>query len=111
MEPLERQMQRALGLPKGTLDQTLRRARRLLPRDLRRAAAALAEARQAEGNPRLARQVDPARSQEAEARLRAWLSGPEPRRRKALHWLGILASFLVSLALGLGMLAALATAT
>lgn len=65
-----------------TLEQKLKRAGRLLPRWARRDAARIGEAARLAAHPRLARQIDPAALDKAEARLRRYLAAIDPAERR-----------------------------
>ena len=104
---LSRLIERHLGL-QGSFALQVRQARRLMPGALRRDAEYLLDVERLQGNPKLARQIDPSQADAARRRLRRWLTGPDPRRRKTRRLLGVALSFLVSLSLGLFLIAALA---
>ncbi len=74
-----------------TLEQKLKRAGRLLPRWARRDAGLFVHAGQLAAHPRLARQIDVAALDKAEARLKRYLEqiDPDERRKTALlHLVG-----------------------
>jgi len=85
-------MRGRLGVRRGTgLEAKLRRAGRLLPRKVRRAAWALAEAERRAAHPKLMRQVDMAAMKAAHARVKAHLETIDPADRRWGTLLGILA--------------------
>ncbi|MCX7645293.1 MAG: hypothetical protein N2Z62_08375 [Rhodobacteraceae bacterium] len=90
-------LERKLGLRGGGLEAQVRRAGRLLPRRVRRAALEIAEAERREGNPRLARQTDPARVARAFAEVERHLKAVDPAARRTALVLGILGSIALGL--------------
>ena len=81
-----------LGLRGGSLDRQVRRAGRGLPRAIAREARYLAQAESLATNPRLWRQVDPARLQAAHRIVRDHLRGIDPRERRKTRIIGIASS-------------------
>jgi len=74
-----------------TLEQRLRRAGRLLPRWARRDASRFVEAGRLAAHPKLARQIDEAALDKAEARLTRYLGSIDPDERRTtarLHLAG-----------------------
>jgi len=86
-----------LGVKGGGLEARVQRAGRLLPRRVRRAALEIAEAEKREGNPRLARQNDPARVARAFAEVERHLKAVDPAARRTRLVLGILGSIALGL--------------
>ena len=88
---LEAMLHTKLGLRGKSLSVRLRRAGRLLPRRLRTEAALLTQAEVKLGHPRLARQVDFVRVNNAFQAIEAYLARMDPKDRrkgKILGWLG-----------------------
>lgn len=90
-------LERKLGVRGDGLEARVRRAGRLLPRRIRRAALEIAEAARREGSPRLARQNDPARVARAFAEVERHLNGVDPGARRTALVLGILGSIALGL--------------
>jgi hypothetical protein len=83
-------LERRLGVKGGGLDARVRRAGRLLPRKVRRAALEIAEAEKREASPRLARLNDPGRLAQCFAVAERHLRAVDPAARRARLILGIL---------------------
>ena len=97
---LSRLIEQELGLP-GSFETQVQQARHWMPNGVRRDAEYLNECSRLQGNPQIARQLDPNREKAARKRVRAWLLGPDPRRRRERRRVGIVLSFVVSLSLGI----------
>lgn len=82
-----------------TLDDKLRRARRLMPRRVAREAAYLAEAQHLCGAPKLARRIDPARLDAAHRVVTDYLRSVDPKERRKDRILGILGVVAVNILL------------
>ena len=85
----------------GDLSTRIARARRVLPRSVRAEAGEIARAAELSAHPKLRRQIDPERTARAFERVRAHLSGIDPRqaRRTAMLNMAAGASFVfISLA-------------
>ena len=82
-----------------TLDDKLRRARRLLPRRVAREAAYLAQAQHICGAPKLARRIDPARLDAAHRAVTEYLRSVDPKERRKDRLLGILGVVAVNILL------------
>ncbi|NCO87291.1 MAG: hypothetical protein GW886_11750 [Rhodobacterales bacterium] len=74
-----------------SLDVQLRRARRLLPSAVRREAQYLVQAAGLAQNPKLARMIDMAKVDSAQARVVAYLQGVDRQRRRRDRLLNLLA--------------------
>ena len=70
-----------------SLETQMARARRALPRRLRRDGARLAQAAQMAGHPKLARQIDLPAVEASYDRLKAHLGGIDPKARRRRAWL------------------------
>ncbi len=81
-----------LGVRGRDLQTLLRRARRKLPRHVRRAIAQIGEAAQLEAHPKLARRIDRAALEAAWQRARAHLQAQNRRSNRADILIGALAS-------------------
>ncbi len=79
------------GLSARTLEAQIGKAGRLLPRKVRRDARLVAEAQARLQNPRLARMVDVAAAEAAQARVRDFLSDIDPAERRKTRLIGVLA--------------------
>lgn len=105
-EALNEMLQARLGVRGKGLDSRLARAGRRLPRPQRRAAREIARAGRHIGHPKLARLIDPVRTEQAFDSLTAHLKGidrAEVRRHALLSWLAVVVFNL--LVLGLAVLA------
>lgn len=82
-------LQERLGLRGRSLAGQVTRAGRRLPRQVAREARYLAQAESLAANPRLWRQVDPARFDSAHRTVRDHLRGIDPRERRKTRIIGI----------------------
>ena len=90
IEEIRALLRQRLSIRGKTLDVQLRKARRLLPRAVRREAAFLAEAYTLTQNPKLARMVNAAQVHEARDQVIAHLQSVDPAERRKDRILGIL---------------------
>jgi hypothetical protein len=76
-----------LGVRGRTLEDRLRRAGRRLPKKIQREAKVLVDAAALEGHPKLARQVDPQKAENAKRACVTWLETIDPAaKRRAAIW-------------------------
>lgn len=75
----------------------VRRAGRLLPRRIRRDAKHLIESAKITQNPKLARMVDPAKTETAYRNIKLYLEDIDPRERRITQALNLLASIAIVL--------------
>ena len=94
---LERLFAAKLGLRRGPLDTRLRRARRMLPRPVRRDIATVVDAHRNASHPKLARQIPFEQVDTAYARAEAHLTSLSAWDRRWGATLGVLASIAASL--------------
>lgn len=99
IEEVRRLMAERLRLRGATLEDQVRRARRLLPRALVREAQYLAQAETLMRNPKLARMVDAEKARGARDRLTAHLMAVDPKERRKDRILGILGGLAFNLLL------------
>ena len=92
-------MAERLRLRGATLEDQVRRAKRLLPRTLVREAQYLAQAETLMRNPKLARMVDAEKARGARDRLTAHLMTVDPKERRKDRILGILGGLAFNLLL------------
>lgn len=83
----------------ATLEDQLRRAKRLLPRAVAREAQYLAQAELLMRNPKLARMIDARKARDAGDRLTAHLMTVDPKERRKDRILGILGGLAFNLLL------------
>jgi len=99
IEEVRRLMAERFRLRGATLEDQVRRARRLLPRALIREARYLARAETLMRNPKLARMVDAEKTRGAHDRLAAYLMTVDPKERRKDQVLGILGGLAFNLLL------------
>ena len=88
---LERLVSRRMRTRRDGLNGQVRRLRRELPPEVQRDLRAVAQAQVVSGHPRIAKQIDRGAMARAEARVRAFLTGPVLRERRVtrrLRWVG-----------------------
>lgn len=96
-------MEKRLGVGGTGLAAKLRRAGRLLPRDVRRDAQAVADALLMEENPKLRKQIYLPRLETAERRVVAYLKTVNPGERRVTMMLGMLGGAAFSLLAVIGL--------
>lgn len=89
-EELSQLLRTRLGVRGKDLPTKLRRAGRLLPRPVRRAAWELVEKERLWPNPKLRRQIDPAAVEAAARRVRTHLESIDAAERRRSYWIGVL---------------------
>lgn len=98
VDEIRKLLESQLRIRAKTLDLQVRKAGRLLPRNLRRDATYLAQAATVMHHPKLSRMIDETKAQQAHARLKNFLVGVDPKDRargKLLGWLGSIAFMLI----------------
>lgn len=90
-EELRDLLREKLGLSARPLEAQITKAGRLLPKSVQRDARLVAEAHANLQNPRLARRVDVAAVEAAQARVRDFLRGIDPAERRKTRVIGVLA--------------------
>jgi membrane-associated protease RseP (regulator of RpoE activity) len=98
-QALARLIEQRLGVRGRTLEKAVRRAGRLLPREVRAKAMKLVEAQQMAENPKLARLIDREALDTAYHQVAAYLEAKDPAEQRKTRLLNMLAGIVFNLLL------------